>query len=371
MQLIKLTALSMVYVLISCSTKTNIDKQLDTFKVYNPIIKDTIYNNEYVADLHAVQYVEIRARVKGFIEVIHIDEGSKVKAGQTIITLSSRFYQEEVLKANASLKSAIAEAKAFELELQNTQKLVDNNVVSKSEFELAKSRLDAANARIEQAKADEANARLNLSYTEIKAPFDGTINRLPNKKGSLIDEGTLITSISNSNELFAYFNVSEREYLQIMLEKNEDRIKEVSLVLANNEIYKHKGIIETTEGEFDKSTGNIAFRARFQNPDNILKHGATGKILLSKKIKNAIIIPQKSSFDIQDKSYVFIVDETNTVRAKGIQVRYRLQQVYLLENGLSATDRIIYEGIQLVKEGDIISTELIANPIIKLTTSNL
>jgi RND family efflux transporter MFP subunit len=345
--------------LAACSPKTEETKAEEKFRVMNPIQMDTVYTNEYVADIHSIQNIEIRARVKGYIEAIHVDEGKPVKAGQLLFNISGKEYKEALTRARASLKSAIAEAKAAEVDLQNVKVLVDKNVVSKTEQELTQAKLDAANAKIEEAKSDEANALLNISFTEIKAPFDGIINRIPNKVGSLIDEGTLLTSLSNNLEVFAYFNVSEKEYLDIISAKGSNEKKEVSLLLANSHLHPQKGYVETVDGEFDKTTGNIAFRARFSNPDGILKHGSSGKVRLKNELKNALLISQKSTFEIQEKTYVFVVNKDNTVEMKSFVPKCRLSDFYVVESGLTSTDRVIYEGIQNVKEGD----KIIAEPI--------
>jgi RND family efflux transporter MFP subunit len=175
----------------------------------------------------------------------------------------------------------------------------------------------------------------------------------------LIDEGTLLTSLSNNKEVFAYFNFSEKEYLGYTTQKENGEKGNIMLLLANGQLHKYKGSIETIDGEFDKNTGNIAFRAKFPNPDLLLKHGSSGKVLLTNDIKNALIIPQKSTFEIQDKFYVFVVDANNVAKQRNIVIKQRLPQLYIIESGLSANDKIIYEGIQNVKEGDKILTDFV------------
>lgn len=344
-----------VVLFTACSSEKENKTEEAKYPVTNPLVVDTVITKEYVADIHSLQNVEIRARVKGFIETIYIDEGKMVKAGQVIFAIARSEYQQELTKAKAMLKSAIAEAKQAELDVKNVQLMLDKNVVSKTELEMAQSKLEAANAKVEEAKSNEAQATLNLSYTQIKAPFDGIINRIPNKVGSLIDEGTLLTTISNNKEVYAYFNVSEREYLDYISEKNTKAKNEVNLVLANNSLYPNKGTIETVEGEFDKTTGNIAFRAKFANPNDVLKHGSSGKILFKTELKQAMIIPQKSTFEIQENTYVFTVDNSNTVHMKAVAPKFRINNLYVIDAGLTTNDKVLYEGIQLVNEGDKIN----------------
>lgn len=360
MKLIKISSICIVVLLTACSTGTESEQTEAKFTLVNPVVMDTTYTNEYVADIHSVQNVEIRARVKGYIEAIHVDEGKPVRAGQLMFSISSKEYGEALTRAKAALKNAIAEEKSAQVDLKSAKSLVDKKVISNTELEIAQAKLDAASAKVESAKSDEASASLNLSLTEIKAPFDGVINRIPNKTGSLVDEGTLLTSISDNKEVFAYFNVSEKEYLDIISSGKSDEKKEVELLLANSELHKQKGVVETVDGEFDKTTGNIAFRARFSNPDGILKHGSSGKIRLRNELKDAMIISQKSTFEIQEINYVFVVDKNNVVHMKSFVPKFRLPSLYVVASGLLATDKIIYEGIQQVKEGEKIIPQIIS-----------
>jgi len=339
--------------LLACSSQKEKPTKIETFPVTSPVVVDTSYIKEYVADLHAVKNVEIRARVYGELKKIHIDEGQAVKQGQLLFTIEDYLYREELSKANSQLKNAIAEAKSAELDVINAKSLLEKNIVSATEVARAEAKLEALNAKIEEARSLVSNASLKLSFTQIKAPFDGIIDRIPLKMGSLVNEGTLLTTISDNKEVFAYFNVSESEYLNFITQaQDQSEKKEVSLMLANATEHPYKGKIETIEGEFDKATGNISFRARFPNPDKILKHGASGKVLLKTKLNNVMIIPQKSTFDVQDRTFVYMVDQNNEIKMHAITPKLRLPHLYVIESGLSPKDVIIYEGLQRVREGD-------------------
>jgi len=354
--------LSVCAVIISaCSSKNENKSEAEKYSVTSPLVIDTVFTNEYVTDIHAMHNVEIRARVNGYIENIYVDEGKPVQAGQILFSISNHHYVEELTKSKALLKSAIADAKGAELEVKNVQTLVAKNVVSNTELELAEAKLEAANAKVEEAKANEATALLNLSLTKIKAPFDGVINRIPNKIGSLVEDGTLLTDFSNNKEVLAYFHVSESEYLDITTNSKSTQSNEVELVMANNQLFPGKGKIETVESEVDKATGNIAFRARFYNPNELLKHGSSGKIIIKRALKNAMLIPQKSTFEIQDNLYVFVVDSNNIVHMRLIVPKLRMQNLYVIQSGLNANEKIVFEGIQLVNEGDKITTQNIAS----------
>lgn len=345
--------------LLACSTGTKTEQKAEgKFPITNPIFIDTTYSKEYVATIQSIQNVELRARTKGYIEAIFVDEGKPVRAGQVLFRINSQAYKQDLLKAQATLKNATAEAKTLELEIKNTKLLVEQNVVAKSELDIAESKLEALKAKIEEAQSDTASAQLQLSLTEIKTPFSGVIGRIPNKVGSLIDDGTLLTKLSNNQEVFAYFNVSEKEYLDFTAQNEVGKRRNVSLLLANNSLYKHSGVIETIDSEFDKNSGSIAFRAKFPNPEQVLKNGASGKVRLTNEIKNALIVPQKAVFEIQEKNCVYVVDAQNVVSVRDVKILQRLPQLYVIESGLSVSDRIIYEGIQNVNDGDKIQPEL-------------
>jgi RND family efflux transporter MFP subunit len=344
----------------SCSSEKNDKTPTESFPVAHPVVMDTVFAKEYVAEIQSVQNIELRARVTGFIENIHVDEGQAVLAGQTLFSISNQEFREELLKANALLKSAIAEAKVAEVEVTRTRTLVEKNIVSSSELEMAGAKLEAIQAKIDEAKSAVSSAQLQLSFTEVKAPFSGVINRIPNKRGSLIEEGTLLTTLSDNHEVFAYFNMSEQEYMEFVKREDSKDSKIVSLITADNEPYEVKGTIEVVESEIDKNTGTLAFRARFPNSSQRLKHGSSGKVLLNTQLKHALLVPQKSTFEVQENLYVYVVNKDNVVELRSIVPYLRMPHFYVVASGLTANDNIIYEGIQRVNEGDKITPKPIS-----------
>lgn len=324
---------------------------LDSHEVATPIVKDASYRQAYVAEIHSVKYVELRSKINGHIDTIHVDEGQAVKAGQLLFTLSAVELEKELQKTQALFKNALADLKAAEVEMANVRQLVDKNIVSKTELEVAKAKMEALQADVEHAKADQEQTALELSFAQIKAPFGGVINRIPNKVGSLIAQGDMLTSLSDNREIFAYFNLSEIDYLNY-ISAGTKKHHTVHLKLANDAPYGHEGQVEMIESEFDRATGNIAFRARFPNPDGILKHGANGKIEVEKSVKNALLIPQKSTFEIQDKVYVYVVKPDGTLKQRNIIPKMRLPDYYLVESGLSKDETFLLEGAENVKDGE-------------------
>ncbi|MGY6546732.1 efflux RND transporter periplasmic adaptor subunit [Arthrospiribacter ruber] len=347
--------------LFSCSSGTG--KNQNTQPVLVPILElkpmEVNVPKTYVCDIQAVQFVEVRAKVEGFVDRIYVDEGQFVRKGQNLFQLSSNEFNEIVNSANAKLLQAKAEAKGAQLEVDRLRVLVEKNIISSSELELAKSRKAVAEAAIAEAESMLKNARTGLSYTTIKAPFDGIVDRIPFKTGSLVTAGDLLTNITDISEVFAYYKINENEYLQYMRDKvGTDSIsEEISLILSDGEVYPHKGVFETMEADFERGTGSIALRVRFPNPDQLIKHGASGKVQMEDKLEGIFLIPQKATFEIQDYSYVYLVDKENKVRVRSFKPLQRFGLFYISE-GFEEGDRIIYEGIQQVKDGMEISPEL-------------
>ena len=329
--------------LTSCTAKKEEKEEASNFIVTSPIRIDTSFTKEYVSQIKSVRNIEIRAQEKGYLQNIYVDEGQSVKAGQLLFRIMPKIYEAELLKAQAEEKAAL-------IELQNAKTLADKNVVSKNEQLMAQ-------AKLEQAKAEVSLARLHLSFTEIRAPLDGTIDRIPLKLGSLVDEGELMTSLSDNTQMFAYFNVSEPEYLSYQTNIKDRADKKVSLLLANNEVYQNKGNVEIIESEFNNETGNIAFRARFPNPDKLLKNGETGEVQMIVPLHQAMVIPQKSTYEIQDKVYVFVVDKKGGVHSRNVVIASEMPDLYVVSSGLSDGDKILLEGVQKVKDDEKIKFE--------------
>lgn len=340
-----------IFFLTACNNTNTTIKEKETFPTTTVISIDTSIFLDYVSEIHAIQNVEVRARVSGYLEKIHIDEGASVSEGQILFSINNREYAEELAKAKALYKSAIAEVDAATLELNNVQELANKKIVSTTEVALAKNKLEAQKAKMDEAFAHQAYVQIKLNNTEIKAPFTGVINRIPHKIGSLIEEGTLLTSISQNDEVFAYFDVSEKEYLNYAknLKSDSTTSKYVSLILADGSEHDQIGVIETVEGIIDEQTGNIAFRARFKNPGKIIKHGASGRVRLRKKFEGVVIIPQKATFEIQDKLYVYVIDKNNKIQIRNIEALARLPHIFLIKKGIQTGEHILYEGIQNVK----------------------
>ena len=338
-----LMSISLCAVLLgtSCGSEHKEQEEEVKFLVTSPLKIDTMVNRNYVCQIHAIQHIELRALEKGYLENIYVDEGQSVKKGQMMFKIMPLIY-------NAELQKAQAEANFAEIEYQNTKQLSEKNVVSPNELALAKAKLD-------KAKAEQSLAQTHLQFTEIKAPFDGIMDHFQVRLGSLINEGDLMTTLSDNSEMWVYFNVPEAEYLNYKQHATEENLLKVSLLMANNQLFDYTGEVKTIEADFNNETGNIAFRATFPNPKGLLRHGETGNILMSIPLKNAIIIPQKATYEVLEKKFVFVVDKNNVVHSREITIASEMPDLYIVKNGLSENERILLEGIRKVKDNDKIT----------------
>jgi membrane fusion protein (multidrug efflux system) len=354
-----LLALPACLFIYSCSDSNASRSTLQEPKAY-PVIsvieKDTAFSVQYVADIHARKNVNIYARVPGILERIHVDEGETVHKGQLLFTINDDELQISLSKANAALNNARADARVAEVERQRVQMLVDKKIVAGTELDLAEAKLNAFKAKIEEARSEKEAVQKRLSYTRIHAPFDGVIDRLPLKEGSFLSENTQLTSLSDIQSVLAYFNVSEHEYFKL-IQGNKDSTgsTEVRLVLADGSLYPFKGKVEAYGSEIDGNTGSIAFRADFPNPGKILKHGASGTLIIGKPSARVLMVPQKSVLEIQDKNYVYLLQQDNTVSMKNFEPSGRIAGYYIVRSGLSAKDKILYEGVQSISNGEKIN----------------
>jgi membrane fusion protein, multidrug efflux system len=322
-----------------------------SFAVATPKLADTSFEREYVGEVQAVRYAEIRSRLKGLIESVSVDEGQSVKTGQQLFSIAASELQQELLKARAATKSAEAELKSMRLEQENTRMLFEKKVVSNAEMALADSKVEALQARVEESKANANQMAISLTYAKVRAPFDGVVNRIPHKVGSVVSEDDLLTTLADTSEVFVYFRVSEREYLEYASRLPDNRAKDVTLKLADGTAHPGAGVIDAVENEVSRDTGNLAFRARFPNPAGLLKHGSSGKVVIRTNVPGALLVPQKSTFEVQGRLFVYSVDANNTTRAREIVPKHRVGDSFVVASGLTSQDRFILEGVQKVKEG--------------------
>ena len=309
--------------------------------VTSPLAKAVTLTERYVCQIHSRRHIEIRALEEGYLETVSVAEGQTVKEGDLMFSLVSTLYQ-------AGLDADLAEAQLAQVELANTKKLVSQNIVSVQELKLAEAKLAKAQAKVERARAE-------LAFASIRAPFDGIVDRLHEQTGSLVEEGTVLTTLSDNQVMWVYFNVPEARYLEyqeVMQQSgNNHNNLSVELKLANHQVFPQAGKIGAIEAEFNNETGNIAFRADFPNPHGLLRHGQTGTVLIHHIREDAIVIPQRATFEILAKTYVYVVGEDDVIHQREITVEDEQEDIFLVE-GVTPNEKIVLEGLRQVREGD-------------------
>ncbi|HEX3655122.1 MAG TPA: efflux RND transporter periplasmic adaptor subunit [Pirellulales bacterium] len=310
----------------------------------NPESKAVTLTQEYVCQIHSQRHIQVRALERGYLEAITIKEGQQVKAGDVLFKVMPILYQK---KADAE----VAEANLAQLEYNYTNKLYEDKVLSHNEVLLLEAKLKRA-----QAKADLAKAELN--FATVKAPFDGIIDRLHHQQGSLVEEGEILTTMSDNSTMWVYFNVPEARYLEYMANLKQHKVDmKIELKLANASIFDQIGKIGAIEADFNNENGNIPFRADFSNPERLLRHGQTGTILISRVQNNAIVIPQRATFEVLQKRYVYVIDKDHVAHQREIDIQNELEDLFIIKKGLDVNDKIVLEGIRQVRDGDKVEYE--------------
>ena len=320
------------------------DQEHQKIVVTSPEAKDVIITQQYVCQIHSRRHINLCALESGYLMPILIKEGQVVKTNEVLFEIKPVLYQ-------ARLDAELAERDLAQLELNNTKRLAAKQGVSQNEVRLFEAKLAKA-----QAKADLASAELN--FTTVRAPFDGMIDRLHEQQGSLIKEGDILTTLSDNSLMWVYFNVPEARYLEYMAGLKQDKEDpRIELELANGSKFPQSGKIGAIEAQFNNETGNIAFRADFPNPDRLLRHGQTGNVLIHRTLKNAIVIPQRATFEILDKRYVYVVDSDDVVHQREIVVQHEMEDIFVIKKGLDVNDKIVLEGVREVRDGEKVEYE--------------
>lgn len=356
---------SATFIFAACSqNQKNKNAQNTAVQAY-PVVKidstNTTLESTYPTELQGQQDVDIRPKIDGFIEKIYVDEGATVKKGQILFSINAPQYEQAVRTAAAAIKSAEADVAAAQLQYNKTKPLVEQDIVSKFDLDNAALTVTAKKAALAQAKAALVNAQTNLSYTRVSSPMDGVIGSIPYKVGALVSSTSQmpLTTISNIDKVYAYFSLNEKQLLEIArtyqgatLEAKIRQIPPVSLLLADGSIYPEKGKIETVSGQINPQTGSSSLRATFSNPQGLLRSGSSATIVIPKNVEHALLIPQKSTTDIQGKKFVYVLTDSNTVKEVNVEVMQLTKgNFYVVTNGLKPGDQIVIEGFAALKDG--------------------
>lgn len=329
---------------------------------------------EYPASIEGSVNVEVRPQVSGSLDKVYVDEGAFVKAGQPIFKINDQPYRASLNNALAAQHSAEASLINAQLEVERLTPLVQNKVISEFQLKSAKATALVAKANIEQAKANVSTASINLGYTLIKAPVSGYIGRLVKKQGSLVTPADVdaLTQLSDVHDVHVYFALGEKDFVnfkdQYPGQTLNDKLKQlpaVALILADDTEYDKKGKVDVIDGQFDKNTGAITVRAKFPNPQGLLRSGNTGRIRLSLQHNNTLVVPQSATIEVQDKVFVYALADSNKVKKQAISIIGKAGTNYLVKDGVKAGDQIVLSGLDRLQEGAVIAPQKATDKVAK------
>lgn len=334
--------------------------QIKEYKTVTLQPKSATLNSDFPASIQGQQNIEIRPRVEGYIDKIFVDEGAVVKAGQPLFKISAPEYEQQVRTATASIKSAQAEVSTAKLAVNKVKPLVEKGIISKYDLESAQYTYESAMASLAQANAALVNAKVNLGYTTVTSPVNGVVGSIPFRLGSLVSSNTAepLTTVSSIGNVYAYFAMNEKVLLNFTkdaggsLNQKIKSMPEVSLLLSDGSTYDQKGKIETVNGLINTETGTVNFRARFPNPKGIIRSGSSTTVQIPTFVKDAIIIPQSATFELQDKMFAVVVGkDKKTTNANITVLDNSAGNYYVVTSGLKPGDEIVLEGVASLKEG--------------------
>jgi membrane fusion protein (multidrug efflux system) len=307
--------------------------------VTSPLAKDVVLTQQYVSKIQAHRHINVCALVSGVIAEVPVKEGQAVKKGDVLFKVMPALSQ-------AKLDAEMAEFQIAQLELNNAKKLFKQKVISQQELSLVEAKLAKAQAKANLAKAE-------LSFTIVTAPFNGLVGRLLLQAGSVAKVGEPVTTLSDNSVMWVYFNVPDARYLEYLASRGQVKVgTPVELVLANGDKFPQTGKLAAIEGQFNNDTGTIAFRADFPNPKGLLRHGQTGTVLISKSLKNALVIPRRATFEVLGKRYVYVVGKEGVAHRREVVIQNELEALFVVKKGLAVGDRIVLDGVRKVRDGE-------------------
>ena len=342
--------------LSSCGNKEQAQQGMQAPEIAVETIQpaDASYQNSYPATVKGKTDIAIRPQVTGFITKVHVDEGQHVRKGQTLFTLDQVQFNAAVEQAQANVNSASSAVSTAEITERNKKMLLDKNIISETEWQLAANQLAQAKAALAQAQAALTTAKKNLAYTVVTAPSDGVVGTIPNREGSLASPSSQqpLTTVSDNSQVYAYFSLGEKDILELTeggnasVDAGVKALPKVKLQLADGSLYPLEGTVATVSGVIDNSTGAASARALFDNPSGMLRSGNTGQIIIPRVSHDAIVIPQKATYELQDLRYVYTLNDSNITVPTAITIEpYNDGKTYVVTSGLKPGDRIVTEGV--------------------------
>ena len=355
----RIAYLALCLTLAGCGNGSQIPQASNEYAVRDVTTSVCNLSTSYPATIKGIQDIEIRPKVGGFITKVHVDEGDFVHKGQVLFSIDRVQYEAAVKSAEAAVRVAKTTVSTQELTVKNKKMLHSQGIISDYDMEMAENELASAQAQLASANAQRIDARNNLSFCSVTSPSDGVVGTIPYRVGSLVSSTTAepLTTVSNISEMYVYFSMTEKQLLEYT--KGTDGVQgalaaipPVNLRLVDGSLYDQTGKVTNVSGVIDIATGSVSMRATFDNPQKILRSGGTGSIVIPVRDSSAIQVPQKATYEIQDKRFVYVVGKDNKVKNTEITVLSQNDGTnYVVTSGLKVGDRIVVEGINTLNDG--------------------
>ncbi len=362
-----------ILALVSCGNKQQQqaaagEQAPQQFAAFKLAPKSATINSDYPASLQGQENIEIRPKIDGYIEQIYVDEGSAVKKGQLLFRLRAPQYAQDINSAAAAVSSAEADVATAQLQVVKAKPLVEKDIISKYELDADELALKAKQAALQQAKASLENAKINQAYTNVLSPVNGVVGSIPFKLGSLVSSTNTqpLTTVSNIGNIYAYFSLNEkqllsfsRQYKGATLDAKLKQLPAVSLILPDSTDYPEKGRVETVSGQLNTVTGSASLRATFPNPVGLIRSGGSATIRIPVSLTNSLLVPQKATYELQGKRFVYVVDPSGKVKSTEIQTMEAASgQYFVVTGGLKAGDVVMLEGISYLQDGMAVKADI-------------
>ena len=365
MNKVSLFALLCAALLVSCKEEKKAAAPKESYyEVMSVTRADRTLTTGYAATINGMQTVEIRPQVSGMITEVLIEEGESVRKGQVLFIIDQTPYKAAYEIAVANVKSAEAALSTAQLVLESNKNLFELDIVSEFDLMTAQNNLTEAEAKLALAKAEEVNATNNLSYTEVRSPVNGVASMIPYRVGALVNSSISqpLVTVSDDSKVYAYFSMAENQMLNMIVQYGSlkdaiSQMPEVELVLSNGQKYEHAGKINAISGTISETTGAVSLRAVFDNREHLLRNGGSGTIIIPTTLKNAIVIPQSATYELQDRIFVYKVIDGIACATEITVTPQNNGKEYIVETGLEVGDIIVAEGAGLIKEGTVIKSK--------------
>ena len=334
------------------------------FEVYEIKPQTALIYEEFVGQVYGEKDIPIRARVEGFLVKIYFKEGGRVKKGQLLYSIDPDPFQEAVAAQKSMVSQAQTVVVQTESDLRRIKPLAEMDAVSMRELDMAQAQRDAALSSLDAAKANLKIAEINLGYTKLYAPINGIIGKTLAREGEFVGKDpnpVILNTVSKINTVRVQFFLSENQYLKIardFIKKYNKKIQtqgtniNLELILADESLYEHKGVIDFIDRNVDSSTGAILLQATFPNPDGLIRPGQFARVkAMVKEEKDALLVPQKCVSELQGQYSVFIVNSENMIESKQVKIGEKIGEFLVVKEGLSDGDKVILEGVQKVRSG--------------------